>query len=60
MVIYANSLMLGYSPLMDKRLVIAATLLIAGVMHVPKRGKNAQEQLATWTPIIKAAGIEMD
>jgi MFS transporter, DHA2 family, multidrug resistance protein len=26
-VIYANSLMLGYSPLMDKRLVIAATLL---------------------------------
>jgi MFS transporter, DHA2 family, multidrug resistance protein len=27
MVVYANSLMLGYSPLMDKRLVIAATLL---------------------------------
>jgi MFS transporter, DHA2 family, multidrug resistance protein len=27
LVIYANSLMLGYSPLMDKRLVIAATLL---------------------------------
>jgi DHA2 family multidrug resistance protein len=26
-VIYGNSLMLGYSPLMDKRLVIAATLL---------------------------------
>jgi MFS transporter, DHA2 family, multidrug resistance protein len=26
-VVYANSLMLGYSPLMDKRLVIAATLL---------------------------------
>jgi MFS transporter, DHA2 family, multidrug resistance protein len=26
-VIFANSLMLGYSPLMDKRLVIAATLL---------------------------------
>jgi MFS transporter, DHA2 family, multidrug resistance protein len=27
LVIYANSLMLGYSPLMDQRLVIAATLL---------------------------------
>ncbi|MCU1420630.1 MAG: hypothetical protein JWN36_281 [Microbacteriaceae bacterium] len=27
-------------------------LLIAGIMHVPKRGKNAQEQLATWTDLV--------
>ncbi|MFZ4895432.1 DUF6790 family protein [Plantibacter sp. Mn2098] len=27
-------------------------LLIAGIMHVPKRGKNAQETLATWTDLI--------
>jgi len=27
-------------------------LLIAGVMHVPKRGKNAQEALATWTDLV--------
>jgi len=27
-------------------------LLIAGVMHLPKRGKNAQETLATWTDLL--------
>ena len=27
-------------------------LLIAGILHVPKRGKNAQESLATWTDLI--------
>jgi hypothetical protein len=27
-------------------------LLIAGAMHVPKRGKNAQEALATWTDLV--------
>jgi hypothetical protein len=27
-------------------------LLIAGVMHVTKRGKNAQEMLATWTDLL--------
>ncbi|WP_349864723.1 hypothetical protein [Leifsonia sp. WHRI 6310E] len=31
-------------------------LLIAGVMHVPKRGKNAQEALATWTDLGRRAG----
>ncbi|MFT3796906.1 DUF6790 family protein [Microbacterium sp.] len=27
-------------------------LLIAGLMHVTKRGKNAQETLATWTDLL--------
>ncbi|MCW3492107.1 hypothetical protein [Microbacterium sp. SSM24] len=27
-------------------------LLIAGAMHVPKKGKNAQESLATWTDLL--------
>jgi len=27
-------------------------LLIAGLMHLPKRGKNAQETLATWTDLL--------
>lgn len=27
-------------------------LLIAGILHVPKRGKNAQESLATWTDLL--------
>ena len=27
-------------------------LLIAGLMHLPKRGKNAQEALATWTDLL--------
>lgn len=27
-------------------------LLIAGVMHLPKKGKNAQESLATWTDLV--------
>jgi hypothetical protein len=27
-------------------------LLIAGLMHVPKRGKNAHESLATWTDLV--------
>lgn len=27
-------------------------LLIAGLMHVPKQGKNAQETLATWTDLL--------
>lgn len=27
-------------------------LLIAGIMHVPKRNKNAKETLATWTDLL--------
>jgi len=27
-------------------------LLIAGLMHLPKRGKNGQETLATWTDLL--------
>jgi hypothetical protein len=27
-------------------------LLIAGLVHLPKRGKNAQETLATWTDLL--------
>ncbi|HEX4444488.1 MAG TPA: hypothetical protein VHZ81_13030 [Galbitalea sp.] len=27
-------------------------LLIAGILHLPKKGKNAQESLATWTDLI--------
>ena len=32
-------------------------LLIAGIMHLPKRGKNAQEQLATWTDLIVGVAV---
>jgi hypothetical protein len=32
-------------------------LLIAGIMHVPKRGKNAQEQLATWTDLVVGVAV---
>lgn len=27
-------------------------LLIAGVLHLPKKGKNAQESVATWTDLL--------
>jgi hypothetical protein len=32
-------------------------LLIAGLMHVPKRGKNAQESLATWTDLVVGVAV---
>jgi hypothetical protein len=32
-------------------------LLIAGIMHLPKRGKNAQESLATWTDLIVGLAV---
>jgi hypothetical protein len=32
-------------------------LLIAGAMHLPKKGKNAQETLATWTDLIVGGAI---
>ena len=32
-------------------------LLIAGILHVPKRGKNAQESLATWTDLIVGVAV---
>lgn len=32
-------------------------LLVAGALHVTKRGKNAQEQLATWTDLIVGAVV---
>ena len=32
-------------------------LLIAGVMHVPKEGKNAKEQLATWTDVLVGLAV---
>jgi hypothetical protein len=32
-------------------------LLIAGIMHVPKRNKNAQETLATWTDLIVGIAV---
>ena len=31
--------------------------LIAGILHVPKRGKNAQESLATWTDLIVGVAV---
>lgn len=34
-----------------------AFLLVAGLMHVPKKGKNASEQLATWTDLIVGAAV---
>jgi hypothetical protein len=32
-------------------------LLIAGILHLPKRGKNAQESLATWTDLIVGVAV---
>jgi hypothetical protein len=32
-------------------------LLIAGILHVPKKGKNAQESLATWTDLIVGVAV---
>ena len=32
-------------------------LLVAGLMHLPKNGKNASEQLATWTDLIVGAAV---
>ena len=32
-------------------------LLIAGLMHVTKRGKNAQETLATWTDLVVGGAV---
>ncbi len=32
-------------------------LLIAGLMHAPKRGKNPQESLATWTDILVGVAV---
>lgn len=32
-------------------------LLIAGLMHLPKRGKSAQEALATWTDLIVGVAV---
>lgn len=32
-------------------------LLIAGLMHVTKRGKNAEEALATWTDLIVGVAV---
>ncbi|TVU59723.1 hypothetical protein FQP90_18670 [Paenarthrobacter nitroguajacolicus] len=34
-----------------------AFLLIAGIMHVPKKNKNAKEALATWTDLIVGAAV---
>jgi hypothetical protein len=32
-------------------------LLLAGVMHVAKRNKNARERLATWTDLVVGAAV---
>jgi hypothetical protein len=32
-------------------------LLIAGILHVPKKGKNAQETLATWTDLVVGLAV---
>jgi hypothetical protein len=32
-------------------------LLLAGVMHLPKKGKNPQETLATWTDLIVGVAV---
>ena len=32
-------------------------LLVAGLMHLPKKGKNAQETLATWTDLIVGLAV---
>lgn len=34
--------------------------MIAGVLHLPKNGKNAQETLATWTdPVVGVAMLTL-
>jgi hypothetical protein len=32
-------------------------LLIAGIMHLPKKAKNAKETLATWTDLLVGAAV---
>lgn len=32
-------------------------LLIAGIMHVPKKGKNPRETVATWTDLLVGAAV---
>ncbi|MCE4025216.1 hypothetical protein LXM50_04465 [Microbacterium sp. Au-Mic1] len=32
-------------------------LLIAGLMHLPKKGKNAQEAVATWTDLVVGVAV---
>lgn len=32
-------------------------LLIAGIMHVPKKGKNPQETVATWTDLVVGVAV---
>lgn len=32
-------------------------LLVAGIIHLPKRGKNAHETLATWTDLIVGIAV---
>ncbi|WP_439592064.1 hypothetical protein [Microbacterium sp.] len=32
-------------------------LLIAGLMHLPKKGKNARESLATWTDLVVGVAV---
>lgn len=32
-------------------------LLIAGILHMPKRGKNAKETLATWTDLVVGIAV---
>ncbi len=32
-------------------------LLVAGIMHVPKKNKNAQETLATWTDLVVGLAV---
>ena len=57
-VVYANSLMLGYSPLMDKRLVIAATLLQGTGLGIllPSLAKTA---FATLDPKFRPEGTAL-
>ncbi|MET0812564.1 MAG: hypothetical protein ABWY03_05885 [Microbacterium sp.] len=32
-------------------------LLVAGLMHLPKKGKNAKESLATWTDLVVGLAV---
>ena len=32
-------------------------LLIAGLMHLPKKGKNPQETVATWTDLVVGVAV---
>jgi hypothetical protein len=32
-------------------------LLVAGLLHLPKKGKNAQETLATWTDLVVGLAV---